>query len=259
MKILFIGDIVGKIGRETVCNHLEEIINDYGIDFVIANGENATHGKGLSKEHMLNLLECGVDVITLGNHAFAKKDIMQFIDDYEELLRPYNLHDVFPGKGTNIFKFEDKEIRVTNLLGKVFMNMEVKNPFDCLEEIVNNDHSDIHIIDFHAETTGEKMALANAFDGKVSAILGTHTHVATCDNRLLKLGTAYQSDVGMVGAIDSILGCKKEQVIKKTWTGYPCVFEVQDEGECIFSASLLEINDYTNKVTKIERISKKYA
>lgn len=256
MNILFIGDIVSKLGRNAILNHLAYIVQEHEIDFVIANAENATHGKGLSKEHMLELLSNGVDVITLGNHAFAKKEIFNYINDYDEVIRPMNLHSIFPGKGTNVYKFENKTIRVTNLLGRVFMNMEVDNPFDMLQNIIKEDNSDIHIVDFHAETTGEKQALAFAFDGKVTAILGTHTHVQTADNRILPNGTAYQSDVGMVGPNNGILGAAKESVIKRTWTGFPSVFNVEDEGESIFCATLLKINDYTNKVEKIERIQK---
>ncbi len=256
MNILFIGDIVGKPGRKAVCDSLQDLIEENEIDFVIANGENATHGKGLSKEHMLELIEAGVDVITLGNHAFAKKELFDYINDYEEVLRPLNLHSIFPGNGTGVYEFENKKIRVTNLLGRVFMSLEVDNPFDKLLEIVENDNSDIHIVDFHAETTGEKQALAFAFDGKVTAVLGTHTHVPTADNRILPKGTAYQSDVGMVGPYNGILGADKEAVIKRTWTSYPSVFQVEDSPEVILSASILKINDYTNKVEKIERIKK---
>ena len=139
MEILFIGDIVGRPGRECVYTLLPDLIDEYGIDFVIANGENVTHGKGLSKEHMLEMLENGVDAITLGNHSFAKKDIFNYIDDYEEVIRPYNLHSVFPGRGTSVFEIEGKTIRVTNLLGRVYMGMNVENPFDSLNDIVEND------------------------------------------------------------------------------------------------------------------------
>lgn len=256
MNILFIGDIVGKAGRNAVKNLISDIIEDNEIDFIIANAENATHGKGLIKEHMLELLECGIDVITLGNHAFAKKELFDYINDYDEVLRPANMHKVFPGKGSNVFNFENKKIRVTNLLGRVFMNMEVNNPFDTLESIVSEDDSDIHIVDFHAETTGEKQALAYAFDGKVTAVLGTHTHVTTADNRILINGTAFQSDVGMVGPYNGILGSDKESVIKRTWTGYPCVFKVEESRKTIFSGTILHIDDYTNKVFNIERIQK---
>lgn len=257
MEILFIGDIVGKSGRDCILSFLPDFIEDNFIDFVIANGENVTHGKGLSKEHMIELLESGVDVITLGNHAFAKKDIFSFIDDYEEVIRPYNLHNIFPGKGSNIFVINNKKIRVTNMLGRVYVGMNVDNPFDCVKNIVENEEpSDIHIIDFHAEANGEKLALAWAFDGKVSAVLGTHTHIQTNDARILDNGTAYISDVGMCGPVNGILGCEKEGVIKRTWTGYPATFEVLVDNKVEFSAVILSIDDKTNKVTKITPIKK---
>lgn len=257
MEILFIGDIVGRPGRECVYTILPDLIDEYGIDFVIANGENVTHGKGLSKEHMLEMLENGVDAITLGNHSFAKKDIFTYIDDYEEVIRPCNLHDVFPGRGTSVFEVEGKTIRVTNLLGRVYMGMNVENPFDSLKDIIENgEKTDIHIVDFHAEATGEKMALGWAMDGKVTAVLGTHTHIQTNDARILKDGTAYISDVGMCGPRNGILGCEKEGVIKKTWTGYPSTFEVLDEDETIFSAVVITLDDVTNKVRKITPIQK---
>ena len=255
MELLFIGDIVGKPGRDCIKAVLPDLIDTYDIDFVIANGENVTHGKGLSKEHMVELLENGVDVITLGNHAFAKKDIVNYIDDYDEVIRPYNLHSVFPGKGTNVYEIYDKKIRVTNLLGRVYMGNNVENPFDSLKHIVEKEEKcDIHIVDFHAEATGEKLSLAWAFDGLVTAILGTHTHVPTNDARLLSNGTAYQSDVGMCGPYNGILGSKREGVINRTWTGYPSVFEVQIEKEVIFCATLISIDNHTNKVTKIQPI-----
>lgn len=257
MEILFIGDIVGRPGRDAVSSILPDLIDEYCLDFVIANGENVTHGKGLSKEHMLELLDCGIDVITLGNHSFAKKDTFTYIDDYEEVIRPANLHSIFPGRGSNVFEVNGKTIRVTNLLGKVYLGMNVENPFDTLKNIVDNEEkADIHIVDFHAEATGEKMALGWAMDGQVTCVLGTHTHVPTSDARLLSKGTAYQSDVGMCGPRNGILGCEREGVIKKTWTGYPSTFEVFIDKEVIFCATLITIDEHTNKVSKIRPIQK---
>lgn len=257
MEILFIGDIVGKPGRDVISSFLPDYIEENAFDLVIANGENVTHGKGLSKEHMLELLDGGIDVITLGNHAFAKKDTFSYIDDYEEVIRPYNLHKDFPGCGSNIFDVNGKKVRVTNMLGRVYLGMNVANPFDSLKEIIDEqEKADIHIVDFHAEATGEKLALAWAFDGLVSAVIGTHTHVATSDARLLSNGTAYQSDVGMCGPYNGILGCQKEGVIKRTWTGYPTAFEVLIDSEVIFNATILTIDDHTNKVVKITPVQK---
>ena len=254
MKILFIGDIVGSLGRDIVVTMIDKITSEHDIDFIIANGENATHGKGLSEAHLNDLFDAGIDVVTLGNHYANKKEIFNFLDAYNELLRPNNLHHSIPGTGTNVFDVNGVKIRVTNLLGRVYMALDVNNPFDDLDAICASDDSDIHIVDFHAEATGEKYALAHAFDGKVSAVLGTHTHVQTRDNRILPYGTAYISDVGMCGPYDSILGVKKEDVVKRTWTSQPTPFNVQEEGESIFSAVLLTFNDQTYECERIQTI-----
>lgn len=256
MNILFIGDIVSKLGRLAVTHMLERLTIENSIDFIIANGENATHGKGLSEAHFKELLDAGIDVVTLGNHYGAKKDIFNYIDSYDCILRPNNIHKSIPGVGTNLYKCNGITIRVTNLLGRVFMPNNIDNPFDNLQEIISNDQSDIHIVDFHAEATGEKYSLAYAFDGKVSAILGTHTHVQTRDYRILDKGTAYISDVGMCGPYNSILGTRKEEVIQRTWTGVPAVFDVIERDECLFSAVLLEFDDATNKCLSIKPIYK---
>lgn len=254
MKILFIGDIVGSMGRNIVGMMIDRITSEEPIDFIIANGENATHGKGLSEDHLNELFDVGIDVVTLGNHYANKKDIFNFLDSYEELLRPNNLHHSIPGTGSGVFNVNGVKIRVTNLLGRVYMALDVNNPFDDLDSICASDESDIHIVDFHAEATGEKYALAHAFDGKVSAVLGTHTHVQTRDARVLPNGTAYISDVGMCGPYDSILGVKKEDVVKRTWTSQPTPFNVQEEGEGIFSGVILTFNDATFKCERIQPI-----
>ena len=254
MKVLFIGDIVGSLGRKIVSTMIEKITSEEEIDFIIANGENATHGKGLSEAHLIELFDAGIDVVTLGNHYANKKDIFNFLDAYNELLRPNNLHHSIPGVGSNVFDCNGVKIRVTNLLGRVYMAIDVNNPFDDLDLICANDEADIHIVDFHAEATGEKYALAHAFDGKVSAVLGTHTHVQTRDNRILPYGTAYISDVGMCGPYDSILGVKKEDVVKRTWTSQPTPFNVQEEGESVFSAVLLTFNNQTYECERIQTI-----
>ena len=254
MKILFIGDIVGSMGRDVVASMIEKITSEVEIDFIIANGENATHGKGLSEAHLNELFDSGIDVVTLGNHYAHKKEIYNFLDAYNELLRPNNLHSSVPGTGTNVFDCNGVKIRVTNLIGRVYMALDANNPFDDLDLICATDESDIHIVDFHAEATGEKYALAHAFDGKVSAVLGTHTHVQTRDYRILPYGTAYISDVGMCGPYDSILGVRKEDVVKRTWTAQPTPFNVQDEGEFIFSAVILSFNDSTYECERIQPI-----
>lgn len=256
MNILFIGDIVGKVGREIVNCMIEKITSENAIDFIIANGENATHGKGLSEAHFNELLDSGIDVVTLGNHYAAKKEIFNYIDTYENILRPQNLHYSIPGVGTHVFDCNGVKIRVTNLLGRVYMALDVDNPFDALEEIIVKDDSDIHIVDFHAEATGEKYSLGYGFDGRVSAVLGTHTHIQTRDYRILDKGTAYMSDVGMCGPYDSILGVNKDDVITRTWTGSPTVFNVKEDGKGVFSACLLSFDDKNYKCINIRPIYK---
>ena len=252
MNILFIGDVVGKPGRQAVQYFLENNQDDY--DFVIANLENASHGKGLNRNHFLQMMEAGVDVVTLGNHYYAKKEIETYIDDYDNCLRPHNLHSSLFGTGSNVFSYNGLNIRVTNLIGRVYMSEGANNPFDALNEIVNNDNSDIHIVDFHAEATGEKQALAWAFDGKITALFGTHTHVQTNDLRKLKQGTVYISDVGMCGPYNGILGSSREAVIKKTWTNIPTIFEVQEDDEIVFSAVELIVDETSKKVIDFKKI-----
>ena len=256
MNILMIGDIVGKNGRLVVNKLLPSIKKKYNIDFVIANGENATHGKGLIENHYEYLLNSGIDVITLGNHYNSKSEIADYINGAEYLIRPYNLKVDFPGVGTSIYEVNGYLIRVTNLLGCAFMSEEVNSPYESLENIIKNEeHADIHIVDFHAEATGEKLSLGWAFDGKVSAILGTHTHVQTNDLRLLKNGTLYMSDIGMCGPYNGILGSTRENVIKKTWLGVPTIFGVEDnDDEYIFSACSITIDEDTKKIVDFKNI-----
>lgn len=254
MNILFIGDIDGSIGRNVVGTMIEKITSVEPIDFIIANGENATHGKGLSEDHFNELLDMGIDVVTLGNHYAARKEIFDYIDRYENILRPYNLHSSIPGVGTSVYKVNDIKIRVTNLMGTAFIPMVLSNPFDALNEIVENDDSNIHIVDLHAEATGEKYALGFAFDGRVGAVIGTHTHIQTNDARLLPQGTMIMADVGMCGAYDSVLGVEPSDVITKSWSGKPTQFNVKEDGDAIFQAVILSFDDITYKCVDIKVI-----
>jgi len=254
-KILFIGDIVGKKGRQAVSFHLPGLIKRHGIDFVIANGENATHGKGLIQHHYETLLDVGVDCITLGNHYDAKSEIRGYLDGASNLVRPYNLTKQYPGVGTTLFQGEDWSIRVTNLLGEAFMNEAVASPFDALASIINSEPvADIHIVDFHAEATGEKYALARAFDGKISALIGTHTHIQTRDARIFDGGTAYISDVGMCGPNRGILGVKAEDVIERLWHQKRTRFTLDEHPETVFSAIIITIDETTGKAQDVAPI-----
>ena len=254
MKILFIGDIVGSIGRRMVKQYLSQIIEKYDVSFVIANGENVTHGKGLIRHHYEELIDYGVDVITLGNHYNSKSELERYIDRTDRLLRPINLLNKFPGEGSALFDVDGITIRVTNVLGSAFMNESVNSPYYSICEVLEDEPATIHIIDFHAEATGEKYSIGYAFDGKVSAVLGTHTHIQTNDARILPKGTAFMSDVGMCGFYDGILGFDSESVIKKNCFGQMSRFEVPKDGRGVFSAVLLDIDEITGLTKSIKPI-----
>lgn len=255
MRILFFGDIVGKNGRNAIKRNLGLLKSKFRADLVIANGENATHGKGLIENHYNELIEAGIDIITLGNHYLSKSEITEYIQHANRLVRPLNIKSDIGGYGSVVIDIDDISIRVTNVLGQVFLHEEVENPFDSLDQLINNsERANIHIVDFHAEATGEKQALAWAFDGKVSAVLGTHTHVQTNDNRILENGTGYISDVGMCGPYNGVLGVKKEAVIARSWHGEKARFETDDFDESIINAVIMDINN-DGKCQSIQTIS----
>lgn len=252
MRILFIGDIVGKIGRRMIKDYLQSYVDKYHIDFVIANGENVTHGKGILRHHYLELIDDGIDVVTLGNHYDNKNDIRRYIDSTDRLIRPINLLHEYPGEGSIVYDLNGVTIRVTNVLGSAFMHEEVNNPYYSLIDLINNEEeTNIHIVDFHAEATGEKLCLAYALDGKVSAVLGTHTHVQTRDYKILENGTAYISDVGMTGFADGALGFDKDTVVNKLMYGEQSRFDLPNEGRGIFSAVVLDIDEFSGKCKEI--------
>ena len=232
------------------------LVDKYKIDFVIANGENATHGKGLIKHHYDELIDAGVDVITLGNHYDSKNEINRYLDGADRIVRPLNLRREVPGEGSALFDLDGVTIRVTNVLGSVFMPEEVNNPYlATLELLETSELSNIHIIDFHAEATGEKLSYAYAFDGKVSAVLGTHTHVQTNDAKILPNGTAFISDVGMTGLKDGILGFETDSVVKKIMYGEPSKFLPPDHGRGMINAVVIDIDEQTGKANDIFAIN----
>ncbi len=235
-----------------VKEHLPEIVDKYNIDFVIANGENASHGKGLLRHHYFELIESGVDVITLGNHYDSKKDLRGYIDRVDRLIRPLNLISSYPGEGSVLFDVNGVSIRVTNLLGSAFMKEEVNNPYySLLDYLSDSEDAQIHIVDFHAEATGEKICFAYAMDGKVSAVIGTHTHVQTRDYRILENGTAFISDVGMTGLYDGALGFNKDTVVSKLMYGNNVKFDIPTEGKGLISAVVIDIDELTGKTKEI--------
>jgi len=254
MKILFYGDIVGELGREAFKKSLPLLVKENGIDFVIANAENATHGKGLSESHYKILRDAGANCLTLGNHYRAKAQIDNYIDDAEILVRPLNAIAYHYGKGTKVFECKGIHIRVTNLLGQAFLTESVINPYLSLSDLLPNVHEEIHIVDFHAESTSEKEILGYCFDGKVSAVLGTHTHVQTNDARLLPNGTAFISDVGMTGEKNGVIGFNKESVINKIVMGGRGIFELDKKGTAMVNAVILTFNEKDYHCEGIEKV-----
>ena len=220
MKILFLGDVVGVAGRSMILSNLLSKIKDEKIDFVVVNGENAADtGLGLTKEICKDFFNCGVDVITTGNHVWAQKETVSHIEKENRLLRPQNLFAASPGKGFEIFTAKNKmKVGVLNLMGNVFMK-KCEDVFEAAEKFIQKyrlkEHYDFLIVDFHAEVTSEKMAMGHFFDGKATLVVGTHTHIPTNDGRVLKSGTAYQTDAGMCGDYDSVIGMNKENSINR--------------------------------------------
>ncbi len=248
IRILFLGDIVGPLGRKAVKEYLELHKKKDEIDFVIANGENATHGHGLSLEHYKFLLSSGVDCLTSGNHFFNAKDSFNPKCAMPCALRPLNFDPACPLKGTMTFDVQGIKIRVTNLIGRVFINMSQSNPFYDLEKVVKEDNGEsIHIVDFHAEATAEKRCLAEQFDGKITALFGTHTHVQTNDAKLLSKGTLFLTDAGMNGAYDSVLGTIKDASIYRTMTGLPVAFDVPRKGRMLVNGIRFDVDRNTHR------------
>lgn len=254
MKILAVGDLIGSAGIRKLKSVLPELRKKEGIDFVIVNGENSAEGMGMTEKNFKDILEEKVDVITMGNHTWGKKDIFKFID-HPKLIRPANYTKGVVGKGYNIYSCKDKKIAVINLIGRVDMNVLSENPFVIVKDIIENiqQEVDIIIIDFHAEATAEKIALGYYLDGKVTAVYGTHTHVQTADETILERGTAYITDIGMTGPKKSVIGMDVLVSIKRFETTLPERYKIAT-GECIFNGVIFEVNDKNNKVINITRV-----
>ncbi len=254
MKILAIGDLVGSAGVKKMKAELNKIREQEKIDFVIVNGENAGEGMGITKKNFDDILEENVDVVTLGNHTWGKKDIFKFIN-HPQLLRPANYAKGVPGKGYNIYNCMNKKIAVINLIGRVDVNVLSENPFLIAKDLVEKlkEKSDMIIIDFHAEATAEKIALSYYLDGKVTAIFGTHTHVQTADETILEHGTAYITDIGMTGPKNSVIGMDVSASIKRFETTLPERYKIA-EGETMLNGVIFNVDNNTNRVKEIKRI-----
>ena len=249
MLILAIGDIVGRPGRRTISQLLPGLRKQYGLDLVIANGENAAGGVGLTPETAKELLADGVDVITSGNHIWAQKEIIPYLDGEMPILRPLNYPPGVPGRGY----IAVGPVAVVNLLGRTFIG-NFDCPFRAMDQLLPEIEQRIVIVDFHAEATSEKVAMGRYLDGRVSAVLGTHTHVGTIDTQIFPKGTAYVTDIGMCGPADSVIGDDAEEVIKRFLTALPHRLSV-GKGKTALNAVMVEIDEKTGKALKIERIS----
>lgn len=254
MRILAIGDIVGIPGREYIYENLNRIRKKYNIDFVVANGENAATSNGITPHIADSLVDRGVDVITMGNHTFGTKTAGEALDENPRIIRPLNYPPEFEGRGYLVEDLGFVRIGVINLLGRVNMN-PANCPFRAVEKALSEIEADIIIVDMHAETTSERLAMGNFLDGKVQVVFGTHTHVQTADERILPNGTGFISDLGMTGIMDSILGVKKEIIIEFYYNaGKHYRFEKEEEGEVWFNGCIFDIDNKTKKVTGIERL-----
>lgn len=253
MNVLFIGDIVGSPGRKVVKECINEIKKEMPFDYCIANGENAAGGSGITCVVAKELYGCGIDALTMGNHTWAKKEIYNFINDDMRIIRPANYPQEAPGKGSTII---NGKLGIVNLVGRVYMD-PADCPFKALDRELQHLKKDVRIIivDMHAEATSEKCALAWFVDGRVSCVLGTHTHVQTADERILPCGTAFITDVGMTGPYEGIIGVDRNIVIEKFRYLMPVRFEVA-KGLAQFNAVHLEIDEKTGKSVGIRRISK---
>lgn len=257
MNILFFGDVIGRPGREALAKILPRLRKKYKADFVIANGENLAHGKGITEKTSRFLLDNGVDLITGGNHIFAREEgFPLFADKKFPVIRPANYNENLPGGSEFILKKGNKKVFVFNLVGKVFMHGEAESPFRKADEIlerVKKEKIKAIILDFHAEATSEKKAMGYFMAGRVSAVIGTHTHIQTNDAIILKNKTGYITDVGMVGPFDSVLGVKKEAVLEQFLKDAPFRYEIAEEGEVEVDGVFLRIGK-EGKTTKIKII-----
>jgi metallophosphoesterase (TIGR00282 family) len=257
MNILFIGDIVGRPGREVIQRLLPGLREEFMLDVVVANAENAAGGLGATPEILRELLAVGVQAVTLGNHTWRKKELAPAIDNFPTVVRPANFPPGNPGRGSALINLPDgRVLGLVNLIGRVYMEA-FEDPFRVgLEEVERlRISTPVVLVDIHAEATSEKVAMGWHLDGRASAVVGTHTHVQTADERVLPAGTAYITDVGMTGPRDSVIGTNKEIVLQKFITGMPVPFEVA-RGAAILCAAFVEVDDASGRASRIERIAR---
>ncbi len=256
MNILCIGDIVGRPGREFVDKVLKPLREELAVDVVIANGENASGGAGILPKVADGLFAAGVDVITLGDHTWDKKEIFPYLNDHPRIIRPANFPDGAPGRGWCVVKSANGgKFAVINLLGRVFMRYNVACPFKAFDEIIAGikKETPVAVVDMHAETTSEKVAFGHYADGRASVVFGTHTHIQTADEQILTKGTAYITDLGMSGPYDSVIGQNKDNIVARFLTSMPQKFEVASDG-VFLSGVCVEVDEKTGKAKTISRV-----
>ncbi|MGN1137842.1 MAG: TIGR00282 family metallophosphoesterase [Ruminococcus sp.] len=254
MRVLCIGDVVGKIGCEFLREKLPKLKREKNIDLTICNGENSADGNGITPTSAEHLFDSGVNVITLGNHSFRRREMYDYLDRSSTVIRPANFPvGTTPGVGCCTVDMGRLQVRVINLMGTMLMENNLENPFHKIDKILQEAEEKIVIVDFHAEATSEKLAFVNYVDGRVSAVFGTHTHVQTSDEHIFSGGTGYITDVGMTGPMESVLGVDPEIVIKKFKTQMPVRFDLK-KGKCKMECIIFDIDDKTGKTFFCERM-----
>lgn len=259
MRMLFLGDVMGRAGRTAIAERLPSLRAEWGLDFVVVNGENASSGMGLTGEHAKALLASGADCLTLGDHAFDQKDMLSFIEQEPRIIRPLNFSKIAPGKGARVFTAtHGRKVLVTQVLGQVFMKRPFDDPFSAIEQVLkaNRLGSAVQatIVDVHAEATSEKMGMGHWCDGQASLVVGTHTHVPTGDAQILNGGTAYLTDAGMCGDYNSVIGMEKLEPIRRFVTGMVKSRFEPAGGPATLSGVYVETDDRTGKATKVKMI-----
>ncbi len=253
IRIIFIGDVIGRYGRQFLKLAVPSLRQWYIPDLVVVNGENAAGGLGLTEKSAGEIFAAEVDLITTGNHIWDKREALELLKNEDRIIRPLNFHPDNPGRGFRTWRTPDQvEITVINLQGRVFMDPVVDNPFTAVEKLLADLPGRLILVDFHAEATAEKQAMGFFLDGRVSAVLGTHTHVPTADDRILPKGTAFQSDVGMTGSLNSIIGMKKDPIVTNFIYGTRERFEVE-KGGLILDFTMVELDVQSGKALSIEK------
>ena len=255
MKLLFLGDVMGRAGRAAVAERLPGLRAEWALDFVVVNGENASAGVGLTPEHARVLLAAGADCVTLGDHAFDQKDMLSFIETEPRILRPLNFARAAPGRGARVFEARGRKVLVAQALGQVFMKRPFDDPFSALDAVLRahplGGLAQAVVVDIHAEATSEKMALGHFCDGRASLVVGTHTHVPTADAQILGGGTAYLTDAGMCGDYDSVIGMDKAEPLRRFITGMARGRFEPAAGEATLSGVYVETDDRTGRAARV--------